>query len=466
MQPQTTIKPLFNETKILVLLALPLIGSGVVEISVGFFSTLFLAHMSSQALAAGALVSWLFTTLMVIVWGTLSAVSTLVSRYYGQQNHQQVAVILRDGLLLAISMALPAMYLLWNVAPILLWFGQKPEVVALAQPYLHGLAWAILPDFIITVLLHFVSGLGRTKINLLFSLMWVPLNILLNYSLMFGKFGLPAMGIGGIGYGAAVAFWIMTLGFILYLWLSPAYKKYHLRHTGKPHWQSFQELLQVGVPLGLMYCVEVGFLLGVTLLMGRISEAALGANQITLQYLWLFSMTTFAGAQAITIRMGHMFGAGKIPTAKRAGYIGIYCCCFFMFLVAIIYIGFPQILISADFDIHNPINQPVVILAKQFLFFAAIFQIFEAIRFSAFGALRAMKDTRFSMWASTFVFGVIGLPLGYLFAFHGHYQGQGIWWGMIISQVVGATIMVWRYRVKINEISAISDDSSNHVGLP
>lgn len=444
-------KTLLTESKILILLALPLVGSGVVEISVGFFSTFFLAHLNQQALAAGALVAWLFSTIMVIVWGTLSAVSTLASRYYGEQNHQKISGVLRDGLVLATSLALPAMLLLWNISPILLLLGQKPEIVKLATPYLHGLAWAIVPDFIICVLLHFVSGLGRTKINFIFSLMWVPLNIFLNYALMFGKLGLPNMGIGGIGWGTAIAYWIMTIGFIIYLCVSPAYKKYRLTNAAKLNWSNFKELLNVGLPLGLMYCVEIGYFLVVSLMMGRISADTLDANQITLQYLWLFSMVTFCMAQAITIRMGHTIGAGDLNMAERAAYIGIACGLIFMVGVALIYWCVPNVLIGFDFDLHNPKNQTIVMLAKQFLALAAIFQILEAIRFGAFGALRALKDTRFTMYASIFIFWILAIPIGYIAAFQFHLHGNGIWWAMIFSQVIGAIIMIWRYRVKIRE---------------
>lgn len=447
-------KTLFTESKILILLALPLIGSGVVELSVGFFSTLFLAHLSQEALAAGALVAWLFATLMVIVWGLLSAVSTLVSRYHGEQNHQKISSVLRDGLLTAAILALPAAYLLWNIAPILLLFGQKPEAVKLAQPYLHGLAWAIIPDFIICVLLHFVSGLGRTKVNLTFSVLWVPLNIFLNYSMMFGKFGLSNLGIAGIGWGTAASYWITTIGFVIYLLISPAYKKYHLKTATKINWHSFKELLQVGLPLGFMYSVEIGFFLAVSLMMGKISADALGGNQITLQYLWIFSMVTFCTAQAITIRMGHTIGASDIKKAELAGYIGIFWNVIFMILVAFIYWFAPNALISLDFDIHNPNNQTTVTLAKEFLALAAIVQIIEAIRFGAFGALRALKDTRFTMYASIFTFWILAIPLGYALAFNFNMLGNGIWWAMIFSQVVGAIIMIWRYRVKIRDTQA------------
>ncbi|WP_192805899.1 MATE family efflux transporter [Rickettsiella massiliensis] len=261
--PQTPQRALqsrfFVESYALLALALPLVLSSVIETSIGFFSNLFLAHLGAKSLAAGALVSWVFTTIMVIIWGVFSAISILVARYYGANQPLQIRAVLYAGLLLAILLMIPAMILMWNLAPIFLFFGQKQSVVTLAQPYLHGLAWAIIPDFLITVLLQFSAGLGRTKTNLVFSLLFVPLNIFFNYSLLFGKFGLPCLGIAGIGWGAALAFWIMTTGFIFYFLLNPNYRIYWQRSRVEPIYPALKEILQVGFPLGLMYCVEVGF---------------------------------------------------------------------------------------------------------------------------------------------------------------------------------------------------------------
>lgn len=278
------IKVLLSESKILFLLALPLIGSGVVENSLGFFSTLFLAHLSQEALAAGALVAWMFATLMVIMWGTLSAIATLVSHRHGAKDDIGVACVVRDSLILAIVATIPCMLLIWNLAPILLLVGQSPQMVALAQPYFHSLAWAIFPDLIFTVLLHFVMGLGHMRTNLVFILLWVPINIVLNYSLMFGKFGLPALGIAGIGWGMSISFWIVTILMAFYLLFNKHYRVYCQYLINNHQTSTLAELLRVGLPMGLMFCLEIAFFTCITLIIGTISSNALAANQITLQF--------------------------------------------------------------------------------------------------------------------------------------------------------------------------------------
>ena len=212
-------KTFFSESKLLLVLAIPLIMSGLVETSVGFFSNIFLAHLGTESLAAGALVNWVFTTIMVIIWGTLSAITTLVARYYGKQSLDQIQNVLCAGLLLAVTLMIPSMILLWNLAPIFLFFGQDPKTVLLAKPYLHGLTWAVIPDFIYTVAMQFVAGLGRTKINMSFSLLFVPLCIFFNYALVFGVFSFPKLGIAGIVWGTEISFWIIAILFSIYFFL-------------------------------------------------------------------------------------------------------------------------------------------------------------------------------------------------------------------------------------------------------
>ena len=125
MQNNSSLYKEYKETSILLKLAIPLILSGLVSAAMNFFSTLFLAHLGHQALAAGAIVIWLFATLMVIVWGTLSSVSILVAQKHGEQDDLGISLILKDGIFLAFISFIPATLLLWNIGPLLLLLGQS-----------------------------------------------------------------------------------------------------------------------------------------------------------------------------------------------------------------------------------------------------------------------------------------------------------------------------------------------------
>ncbi len=441
-----------SEIRSLLKLAIPLILTGLIESSIGFFSTLFLAHLGQKELAAGALVSWLFVTLMMILWGSLTSVSVLVAQKYGAKDEKGISLILRDGIFLALIITIPAFLLLWNMAPILLLVGQDPSIVVLANAYLHGLAWGLPTDLIALVLLQFLIGLGHARTSMFFTILWVPVSVIIIYILMFGKLGLPALGIAGIGWGMTLSYWITTTGLFIYLLVHKNYQQYFnsIFDFHSPYFT--KELLAVGIPIGSMYFVEVGFFLAVTLIMGHLGDQILAANQIVLQYMGLFMAVMFSIAQAVTIRMGHKIGAKQFVVAQQTAYAGIFITVIFMSIIAALFYFFPHYLIALDLDIHNSKNAEVIKLTTSFLAICALFQLFDAIRVTLFGALRSLKDTRYTLLVSLISFWFLALPLGYLLAIPLTLGGDGIWWGMVIGASFGLVLLYWRFKYKVKRI--------------
>ena len=400
----------------LLILAIPLALTGLLESSPFFFETMFLAHLGPNILAAGALVSWLFGTFVVILFGILSSINILVSHKHGANDVEGISLVVRDGVWLAIILAIPTFILFWNISPIFLILGQSPAVVEFAQTYLHALAWGLLPDFFMMALLEFIMGIGHVRLLLVFSILSVALTIFCSFSLIFGKFGLPALGIAGAGWGTSISYWIAAFFLAVYVAINKRYRGY-FNYLLTPTKQSYLlELLKIGAPMGIMYCIEVGFFFALTLIMGSLSSQLLAANQIALQYMGTLMAVVFSIAQAVTVRMGHLLGAGDVASAERTGYLGMCLSALLMLVVAIFYWSVPNTLISIDFNVLDLNNLELVQIATQLLAISAVFQFFESIRISLFGALRAVKDTRFTLFISIISFWGIALPVGYLLA--------------------------------------------------
>jgi MATE family multidrug resistance protein len=433
----------------LLLLAIPLSLTGLLQSSTYFFETMFLAHLSSDVLAAGALVSWLFGTFIVILIGILSSINILVSHKYGEKDHEGISLVVRDGLWLAIVLSIPSFILFWNLSPIFILLGQNPAVVQLAQAYLHALAWGLLPNVLMFALLQFIVGLGHARVLLVFSIISVSLTVSLSFALIFGKFGFPALGIAGAGWGTSISYWISFFFLATYVVFNKQYSSYlhFLLTLTKPSY--VMELFKVGAPMGFMYCVEVGFFFALTLIMGSLSSQLLAANQIALQYTGTLMSLIFSIAQAITVRMGHLLGSGNVASAERACYVGIFLSAFLMLIIGILYWSIPSTLISIDFDIHNANNIELVHLATRLLTVCALFQLFEATRIALFGALRAFKDTRFTLFISIISFWGISLPLGYLLTITLNFDGTGLWWGMVLGAGFSVLLLFWRFKLKI-----------------
>lgn len=438
-----------NDVYPLLKLAVPLALTGMVQSAVWFFETLFLAHLGAKTLAAGSLVSWLFGTLAVILFGILSSINILVAHKHGANDKNSIALIARDGFLLAILITIPAFILFWNMPPIFLLFGQSASIVALAKSYLHALAWGLFANFLMIACLEVIMGVGHARVVLVFSILSVSLNILCSYILIFGKFSFPALGIAGAGWGMTISYWITAIVLLLYIIANQNYRIY-FQHVFKLHKPLYLlELFQVGIPMGLMYCVEVAFFFALTLLMGLLGSQLQAANQVALQYLGLLMSIMFSIAQAITVRMGHLLGAKEAHAAKKAAYIGIGIAALLAIFVAIFYWLFPTILISADFDVHNSTNFEIVNIIKKLLVVSALFQIVEATRIAFFGALRGLKDTRFTLLTSIISFWCVAIPVGYIFAFYFKLGGAGFWWGMLMGASISVGLLQWRFKLKI-----------------
>lgn len=434
-------------------LAIPLALTGIAQSSVYFFETLFLAHLGKDVLAAGALVSWLLATIVVIFFGALSSINVLVALKHGANDQKGIASVMRDGLLMAVLFSIPIVFLCWYMAPIFLFFGQSAHVVVLAQAYLHALVWGIIPNFILLAMLELIVGIGHARTVMVFSMLSVILTLFFSFVLIFGKLGFPVFGIAGAGWGITIGNIVTFVVLSIYIICRNVYRKYFnlIFSYEKPSF--LIELLQIGLPMGLMYSVEVGFFFTLTLIMGTLGIVFLAANQIAMQYLGFFMSIIFSIAQAITVRMGHLLGGKEFKLAQQSALMGIALSGTFMFLVAIVFWIFPSYLISFDFNIHESQNQELVVVTTQLLFISSLFQILESVRISLFGVLRALKDTHFTLITSIISFWVLSLPLGYLFATVLGMNAAGYWWGMIVGVITSIIILIFRYRVKIHRLA-------------
>lgn len=431
-------------------LAIPFALTGFVQSAVWFFETIFLAHLSPEILAAGSLVGWLFGTIAVILFGALSSINILVAYKYGEKDENSIALIARDGLLLALLLTIPTFFLLWNMAPVFLLFGQSEAIVHLAKSYLQALSFGILANFLAIACFEVIIGLGHTRVIFICTVISVVLNVFWSYVLIFGKYGFPALGIAGAGWGTTVGNWLTMVILFFFIIVNKNYRTY-FRYTfcfSKPIFLG--ELLQIGVPIGFMYCAEVAFFFALTLCMGILGSDVQAANQVALQYLALFMSAVFAIAQAVTVRIGHSLGAREIEAADKASDMGIFISLTMTILVAFVYWFFPNPLIALDFNVHAPHNALLILLIKKILIVCAVFQIFESIRISLFGSLRGLKDTKFTLITSLFSFWGIALPLGYMFGITFHFGSVGFWWGMVMGAALSTILLKWRFNAKIN----------------
>jgi multidrug resistance protein, MATE family len=436
---------LTTELKAVLRLMIPLAATALIEASTGFINNIMIAHLGAETLAATAIVSLLFMTTMIIFWGIFGAVSTHIAHFYGAKNKEGISQVMFDGIRLALVLAAPVIVLLWNIAPVLGYFGQPAQTIHLAQVYLHSLAWAVAPDFLSMMLWQFFIGIGHPRVIFVASLIYVPINIGANYVLMFGKFGFPNLGLAGIGLGTAVAYTTVLL-FIVFIASRKPYRHYF--KSNFPWFKSglMGDIVRVGAPVGLMWAVEVLFFLAVGLIVAGFGTAILAAHQIAVQALF-FLFTVINGlAQAGTIRVGHLMGGQEIEKLEYTRIAAVLIAIFYMAVIGLSYWWYPEILINLHFDIADPDNLLLVTCAISILKVSAICQVAEGIRYSMFGILRGMKDTQFTFITAVISLWLVVIPLTVSWVYWREGTITDIWWLMTCGALSGYVFYEWRFR--------------------
>lgn len=434
-------------------LSIPLVASQLVYALSNFISIAFIAKLGEETLAASILVSTLWLTLFVFFFGILNSVSILVSHQYGAKNQQGISEIMGQSYILGTLIILALILLLIVMSWFLRFSEQTPQVLNLAKQYIFSLAWTVPGLVMLVISEQFLAGIHKPKLVLQISLIIVPFEITLLYLLIFGRFGLPAYGIAGIGYAFAITYTFTAITLIIYLLKSKHYQHYKiLKGINKLNISHLKELIGIGLPMGFMYLIEVSALAFTTLWMARFGTTMLAANQIVSQYLGLVITLISAMSQTVTVRVGYAIGKQDLSGIGDAIIVGILLTSFCMLITAILFNFFPQLFLLVDINIKDPANVPLIRDASALLAVCGILLIFDNIRIIGFGALRGFKDTRFPMYAVFIELWIVGLSSAYIFSFVLNFNGVGIWWGLTLGIAFGALLNLLRVKYMLKKI--------------
>src|SRR3984893_14924783 len=303
-------------------LAVPIALTQLGQIAMMTTDIAFIGRLGSEALAAASLAHTVFFVSFTFGMGLMSAVAPLAAQAFGARDPRMVRRSLRVGLWAALLIALPLMALPFRGEQILLALGQAPMAAHLAQHYLFGLAWGILPALWFLALRGFMSAINRPQPILWITLAAIPANALLVYLLIYGELGLSRLEL----LGAGLATTIVNFGtFIAGLWIATRrrpFRKYHvLGHIWRIDWALMRQLLALGAPISVAFLLEYGLFSAAALLMGLISTAALAAHQVALQVTAILFMVPFGIALAATVRVGHAVGRDDAHAVRRAGLV-------------------------------------------------------------------------------------------------------------------------------------------------
>ncbi|MBD2598493.1 MATE family efflux transporter [Nostoc spongiaeforme FACHB-130] len=458
MKDNTTSSRLISEVKQCLLLAVPLAAAQLAQSATGFVDTVMMGWLGSQTIASGGLGAAIFIFCLMITTGIITAISPLVAEAYGAGKPEQVGQIVRQGLRISLLLGIPITVLLWYGSNLLVLLGQDVNAAALAQTYLRAIAWGFIPALGFAVFKSFLSALSQPQLVMVTVVLGTLLNITANYVLMFGKFGLPALGLAGIGWASTLSLWSMFITLAIYIFSQrrfAVYKIFHfssITHFSQQNRRIVWEIFQIGLPIGGLVAVEAGLFTVVTFIIGQLGTTALAAHQIALQTASMSFQMVLGVSFATTVRVGQLAGEKDLRGVRLAGYVGIALGALSMAIAALIFWLVPKLIVSLYLDTNNPNNQDVVNLAIKLLAVAAIFQIVDGIQVTASGALRGLKDTRIPLLIGIFAYWCVGLFMGYALGIWFDYGTIGLWWGLAIGLASAAIVLSWRFRILSNQL--------------
>ncbi len=439
----------FLEAQACLKLAIPLAAAQLSEIATSFTDTVMMGELGSKTLAAGALGS---TTYIALLWtssGMVSAVGILTAIAFGAGQLQHVRDIACQGLWLAVPLSIPIMLLLWNIAPILRQLGQQESIVLLTQSYLRAIVWGFPALIGFSVLKNLVSALNRPQLIIVIMVTGVIVNAVANYILMFGKLGLPALGLAGIGWASTLTLWGQFIALMSLIGIDKELRTYQL-FGNWCHFNAltFSEIIKVGLPIAIVFAIEISQNTFVAYLMGYLGAVTLAAHQIAIQTVGIVFMVPLGISYATTIRVGQKLGENDPKGVRQAGFVGIALGAIFVSIVALIFCVFPDFIVAIYLDSQNPDNAEVVRLAITLLGLSVAYQIFDGTQVIAGGALRGLKDTRVPLVIGLFAYWLIGLGSGYLMGIYLHWGSVGLWLGLVLGVLSAAVSLTWRFYCK------------------
>ena len=429
-------------------LALPLVGTNLLQMAIYAVDVIFIARLGAQPLAVSSLSVALTGLLMWAMSGLVGAASAIMAAELGRHRHavREVRRTFRMGVWLAVLSGALCMAICAMGEPIMLWTGQDPEVAAMAGDFLAILMWTIIPLVLASHLRNTVSALGRPLVSTVIAGVAVAVNALGNYALVFGNFGLPAMGLQGSAVASVITSVAMLGAYLLVMRADRRLRRFALwGRWWRGEWERLRQMLWLGLPIAGTILAEAGLFSGAAFLMGRIGEEELAGHTMALQLAALAFQVPFGIAQAATIRVGMAYGARDRLWITRAGNVAIALGIGFMAFTALLIWGFPRTILRLYVDPDAPANALMVGFAVQYLMVAAAFQLFDGAQAVAAGVLRGLQDTRVPMMIAVFSYWVPGFGLAVWLGVRTPLEGVGVWIGLAAGLVLVAGLLLWRW---------------------
>jgi len=435
---------LVKEAKQTVRLALPLVIAQVAVVGMSVTDTLMAGRASSTDLAGVAIGTGFFIPVVVFVISLITGITPILAQKFGARDYKELGEATRQGIWLALILGVLASLLIQVALQGVQFVDAQEGAKTVAKDYLQVILFGLPGLAVYFALRSFCEAQGATRPTMYVNGAAFLLNIVLDYALVFGAFGLPKMGGVGCGIATALLHWLALGAFIIFsknkrFSKAELYSKY-----SAPSLKGMHSIVRIGLPSSIGITGEATFFSMSSILVATLGVAAVSAHQITLNFGSLLFMIPLGIAQAVSIRIGHSIGESDLGRARYIGFSSIG-------LVAALGVitGLSTIILRDYIPQLYSGDPEIILMAAGLLIFCALFQVVDFVQIVSWGALRGFKDTKVPMYLQLISYWLIGFPVAYLLGFTDilvePMGASGYWIGFIVGLTTAATLLGLRF---------------------
>jgi MATE family multidrug resistance protein len=418
------------------------------HVLVGFADSIMVGELGPAALAAVSLVNSLAFIAFSIGIGFTFAITPLIAEAHTSNNILRGKNYFQHGILMSFILSIVLCVVLLLMKPLMYKMDQPVEVVEYASPYFDIIIYSMIPMLIFQAYKQFSDGMSQTKYPMRAAILANVINVILNYLLIYGKFGFPKMELVGAGLGTLISR-VLMLAFIMYIVHT---KDVFAVFVDRIRFSNFKKrfvikVFNVGYPSALQMFFEVGMFAGGVLLTGMIGTTAQAANQISLNLATMTYMVAVGLSVTATIRVGNQKGLKDFVALKRIAMSVLLLMFIIDVFLAAGFIALKDVLPMIYID-----DIQVVEVASSLLVIAGLFQISDGIQVVFLGALRGLQDVQVPMWITFIAFWIIGLPISYYLGLKTSLGALGVWVGMLVSLTISAIMLYLRFTKLSNKL--------------
>jgi MATE family multidrug resistance protein len=431
-------------------LAAPIALAELGWMAMGVVDTVMVGRLGPEAIGAVGLGSSLHIAIVVFGMGLLLGMDAVVARSFGKGDLAECHRTLIQGLYLSLATTPIFMGLVLLVQAALPHAGIEPEVIVLVGPFLTALNWSTPPLMVYSAFRRYILGMGQTRAIVLSLVLANAINLLGNYALIHGHFGLPALGVTGSGWSTFLARVTMAVVMVVHAFRADRKQGGGLwRISLRPDWERLRHLLKLGIPAAIHVSLEVGVFATVTALAGRFTAVALAAHQLVLESASVTFMVPFGVSSAAAVRVGHALGRHEPREAVAAGWAALLVGEGFMLMSGLAFLLIPRTILGFYTDDPATIASGVTLFA-----IAACFQLFDGMQVVGAGVLRGAGDTHTTMYINLVAYWVIGLPVGATLAFGLGQRVPGLWVGLSAGLMVAGVFLLAAWARRTRQLEA------------